>query len=60
MVSTEFMGHGYFADSTTVVSDLKYLIHESLKPQERERFSLDPVKDLALGLYWRFKGRGEN
>ncbi len=59
-VSTEFLGHGYFADSDTVVSDLKYLIKESLKPQERERFSLDPVKDLALGLYWRFKGRASN
>jgi esterase/lipase superfamily enzyme len=59
-VSTEFLGHGYFADSTTVVSDLKYLIHESLKPQERERFSLDPVKDLALGLYWRFKDRSQH
>jgi esterase/lipase superfamily enzyme len=55
-VKTEFLGHGYFADSDTVVSDLKYLIHGSLKPQEREQFSLDAVKDLPIGLYWRFKG----
>jgi esterase/lipase superfamily enzyme len=56
MVSTEFLGHSYFGDSRTVVDDLKYVIHESLKPQERERFSLEPVRDLAVGLYWRFKG----
>jgi esterase/lipase superfamily enzyme len=55
-VSTEFLGHSYFGDSKSVVYDLKYVIHESLKPQERERFSLEPVRDLALGLYWRFKG----
>jgi len=56
MVSTEFLGHSYFGDSRTVVDDLKYVIHESLRPQERERFSLEPVRDLALGVYWRFKG----
>lgn len=54
-VTTEFLGHSYFGDSKSVVSDLRYVIHESLKPQERERFALEPVKDLALGLYWRFK-----
>jgi esterase/lipase superfamily enzyme len=56
-VSTEFLGHGYFADSETVVGDLQHLIHERLKPQERERFFLEPVQDEAIGLYWRFKGR---
>jgi esterase/lipase superfamily enzyme len=59
-VRTEFLGHGYFADSVSVVSDIKYVVHERLKPQERERYSLDPVTDLALGLYWRFKGHPTN
>jgi len=53
-VRTEFLGHSYFGDSGTVLSDLVYLIHERLRPQERERFSLDPVKNLAI-VYWRFK-----
>jgi esterase/lipase superfamily enzyme len=53
--STDFLGHGYFAESEGVVSDIKHLIHESLKPQERERFSLDPVRDLVIGLHWRIK-----
>jgi esterase/lipase superfamily enzyme len=53
--STDFLGHGYFAESGGVVTDIKHLIHESLKPQERERFSLDPVRDLAIGLHWRIK-----
>jgi len=53
-VRTEFLGHSYFGDSGTVLSDLVYLIHERLRPQERERFSLDPVKNLEI-VYWRFK-----
>jgi esterase/lipase superfamily enzyme len=53
-VRTEFLGHSYFGDSGTVLSDLVHVIHERLKPQDRERFSLDPVKNLAV-VYWRFK-----
>jgi esterase/lipase superfamily enzyme len=55
--STDFLGHGYFAQSEGVVSDIKHLIHESLRPQERERFSLDPVRDLVIGLHWRIKSQ---
>lgn len=55
-VSTEFLGHSYFGSSGTVVDDLKYIIHESLGPQQREQFALEPVRDVVLGLYWRFKG----
>lgn len=55
-VRTEFLGHSYFGDSDTVVSDLIHLVHDaSTRPQDRERFSLDPVRDAVLGLYWRFK-----
>jgi esterase/lipase superfamily enzyme len=53
-VSTEFLGHSYFGDSTTVMSDLIYVIQKSLPPQERARFALEPVR-AAIGQYWRFK-----
>jgi len=55
-VSTEFLGHSYFGDNTTVVSDLIYVIQKSLPPQERVRFALEPVR-AAVGQYWRFKGQ---
>ena len=53
-VSTEFLGHSYFGDSSTVMSDLVYVIQQSLPPQDRVRFVLEPVK-AALGNYWRFR-----
>ena len=53
-VSTEFLGHSYFGDSSTVMSDLIYVIQKSLPPQERVRFALEPVR-AAIGQYWRFK-----
>ena len=55
-VSTEFLGHSYFGDSGTVMSDLKYVIRRSLPPEQRERFALERVRNAAIGLYWRFKG----
>ena len=54
-VRTEFLGHSYFGDSNTVMSDLIYVIRRSLPPEQRERFALERVKDVAIGLYWRFK-----
>ena len=53
-VSTEFLGHSYFSDNSTVMSDLIYVIQKSLPPQERTRFALEPVR-AAIGQYWRFK-----
>jgi esterase/lipase superfamily enzyme len=55
-VSTEFLGHSYFGDSTTVMSDLIYVIQKSLPPQERVRFALESVRT-GIGQYWRFKGQ---
>jgi len=55
-VSTEFLGHSYYGDSATVMSDLIYVIRQSLRPQQRERYMLEPVK-ATVGLYWRFKSR---
>jgi esterase/lipase superfamily enzyme len=54
-VDTEFLGHSYFGDSGTVMSDLKYVIRKSLPPEQRERFALERVRDAAVGRYWRFK-----
>jgi esterase/lipase superfamily enzyme len=54
-VSTDFVGHNYYSDNRSVVSDIKYLILKGLTPQERERFSLEPVKSPAAAPYWRFK-----
>jgi esterase/lipase superfamily enzyme len=56
-VTTDFLGHSYFGDSGTVMSDLKYVIRMSLPPEERERFALERVNDAAIGLYWRFKNQ---
>jgi esterase/lipase superfamily enzyme len=53
-VSTEFLGHSYFGDSSTVMSDLVYVIQKSLSPQERVSFALEQVR-AAIGVYWRFK-----
>jgi esterase/lipase superfamily enzyme len=54
-VNTEFLGHSYFGDSDTVMSDLKYVIRKSLPPEQREHFALERVKDAVIGQYWRFK-----
>jgi esterase/lipase superfamily enzyme len=50
-VKTDFLGHSYFGDSGTVVSDLFRLIRERRKPAERG--VLEAVKATA-GEYWRF------
>jgi esterase/lipase superfamily enzyme len=54
-VDTEFLGHSYYGDNRTVMSDLMYLIRRSLPPEEREQYALERVRDAVLGLYWRFK-----
>jgi esterase/lipase superfamily enzyme len=51
-VKTDFLGHSYYGDSNTVMSDLFYLIRERLKPDER--FALEQVRS-PLGNYWQFK-----
>lgn len=42
------VGHSYYADSKTVLSDIYYLIKENLRPQKR--FTLD-----RKGEYWKFR-----
>jgi esterase/lipase superfamily enzyme len=47
-VRTDFIGHGYIADSSTVIADLKQLLTTDATPQNRR---LQPAK-LADLLYW--------
>jgi esterase/lipase superfamily enzyme len=54
-VSTEMLGHSYYGDSSTVMSDLIYVIRKSLPPQQRERFALMRVQDAIVVPHWRFK-----
>jgi esterase/lipase superfamily enzyme len=51
-VTTDLLGHSYFGDSTTIMSDLFYLIRNRAAPNER--FRLGPVSSPA-GRFWRFK-----
>jgi esterase/lipase superfamily enzyme len=51
-VKTDFLGHSYYGDSATLLSDLFYLIRTGFKPDDR--FRLVSVKN-PVGVYWRFK-----
>jgi esterase/lipase superfamily enzyme len=50
-VKTDLLGHSYFGDSDTVISDLFRLIRDRKKPAERG--ILQEVQS-AAGPYWRF------
>ena len=50
-VKTDLLGHSYFGDNDTVVSDLFRLIRDRKRPADRG--VLKPV-DSAAGPYWRF------
>lgn len=51
-VDTSFMGHSYFAESRSVLSDIFYLIRDGTRAEKR--FGLKAV-DTASGRYWVFK-----
>ena len=51
-VDTSFVGHSYFADKRTVLSDLFYLLQDGKDPDQRH--GLEP-KMSANGQYWAFK-----
>ena len=51
-VDTSLLGHSYFAEERTVVSDLFYLIRDGKGPEERH--SLEP-RTCPRGQYWAFK-----
>jgi esterase/lipase superfamily enzyme len=47
-----FLGHSYYGQSRTVLSDIYYIINRGIPAAGR--FSLEPV-DTAAGRYWRFR-----
>jgi esterase/lipase superfamily enzyme len=51
-VDTSMLGHSYFAEKRTVISDLFYLIRDGKGPDERH--SLEP-RTSSRGQYWAFK-----
>jgi esterase/lipase superfamily enzyme len=53
VVKTDFLSHSYFGDSSTVMSDLFYLLRKGLTPIER--YGLEPMQTSTGVEYWRFK-----
>jgi esterase/lipase superfamily enzyme len=51
-VSTSFLGHSYYADNRSVLSDLFYLVRTGQRADDR--FGLRRV-DSSFGRYWEFK-----
>ncbi|MGF6332066.1 esterase/lipase superfamily enzyme [Pseudomonas sp. BS3782 TE3695] len=51
-VSTDFLGHSYFAENGSVVSDMFYLFRTDLRPEHR--FNMKTISS-AEGAYWKFK-----
>lgn len=51
-VDTSFLAHSYFAETTSILGDMFYLIKQGVRA--RERFGLVPVQSPA-GLYWKVR-----
>ena len=51
-IRTDFVGHSYYADSDSVIGDLRDLILKGKPPEQRKRLS--PVKT-DEGRYWTFR-----
>src|SRR5262249_31339500 len=51
-IDTSFLGHSYFAENRSVVSDIFYIFHKGLRADERA--GLTPVGD-GEGRYWSFR-----
>lgn len=51
-VDTSLVGHAYYAENRTIMSDMFYLIQQGVPPGQR--FGLEPVT-VSQGMYWRFK-----
>lgn len=48
---TDFLGHSYFSDSSSVLSDIFHIIRNGLPPEQRFLVRVPDPK----GLYWRFR-----
>ena len=51
-VDTSLVGHAYYAENRTIMSDMFYLIQQGVPPGQR--FGLESVT-VVQGIYWRFK-----
>ncbi|HCF2637073.1 TPA: alpha/beta fold hydrolase [Pseudomonas aeruginosa] len=51
-VKTDFLGHSYFAESGSVISDIYYLFRTDLRPGQR--FNMKGI-DSPNGKYWAFQ-----
>jgi esterase/lipase superfamily enzyme len=50
-VSTDLLGHSYFGDGTSIISDMYYLMHKEVSPP---RFNMTS-KTGARGSFWKIK-----
>lgn len=53
-VDTSFLGHSYFAENASVLSDLYYVITPTPPIPTQNRFALEAI-DSPIGRYWRIK-----
>jgi esterase/lipase superfamily enzyme len=51
-VDTSLMGHSYFGDNRSIISDIFYLIREGLSPDRRSGLKPQTIQDLY---YWLFQ-----
>lgn len=52
LIDTSFMGHSYFGDNRSIISDIFYLIRQNLSPSERVGLKQKAIQDLY---YWLFQ-----
>jgi esterase/lipase superfamily enzyme len=52
LVDTSFMGHSYFGDNRSIISDIFYLIQHNLAPSRRSGLKSKTIQDLY---YWLFQ-----
>ena len=51
-VDTGFLGHSYFGDNSSVLSDLYYLLKDGFPAAQRSRLE---QKTIPAGIYWAFR-----
>lgn len=51
-VDTSFMGHSYFGDNRSIISDIFYLIKHGFSPSDRSGLKPKTIQNLG---YWFFQ-----
>lgn len=51
-VNTGFLGHSYYADEKSIISDMFYIFKNGLRASERAGLNEVAIPD---GIYWEFK-----